>query len=69
MTSKKYHESSPVENTEKDQPRPIRRWHPGQPIPKNFDPDPWMALRRNAEAYEIWKTEEQKRAARKRSAA
>ena len=68
MTNRIYHIPPPPENNGKDQPRPIRRWQPGEPIPKNFDPDPWMALRRNAEAHEIWMREEQKRAARKRRA-
>jgi len=52
MTNRIYHIPHPPENNGKDQPRPIRRWQPGEPIQKNFDPDPWMALRRNAEAAE-----------------
>ena len=35
-----------------------RHWRPGEPIPKDFDPDPHEALRRHAAAHEM---EEQRR--------
>jgi hypothetical protein len=39
-----------------------RRWQPGEAIPKNYDPAPWQALVRNAEAHERWEREQAGRA-------
>ncbi len=55
MTTKAYHNAAPPEYNEKDQPPPIRRWRPGEPIPpanSGIDPDPYEALARSAAAYE-----------------
>jgi len=41
----------PRKQHESARPHPIHHWRPGQPLPKDFDPDPWAALARNAEAH------------------
>jgi hypothetical protein len=48
-----YHTKTPVENKESARPHPIRLWSPGEPIPKDYDPDPWAALERHAAAHEM----------------
>jgi len=53
-----YHKFGQPENSENDQPRPLRRWQPGEPIPKDYDPCPLAALERHAAAAEM---EEQRR--------
>ncbi len=53
-----YHEPAQTEKTNLLPVEALRHWRPGQPIPKDFDPDPWAALARNAAAHEM---EEQRR--------
>jgi hypothetical protein len=48
-----YHEHAPHQNSESAPPHPIRRWLPGEPIPKGHDPNPWAALERHAAAAEM----------------
>jgi len=55
---KPYHTTVPPENTNLLTVAALRRWRPGEPIPKDFDPDPHEALERHAAAHEM---EEQRR--------
>jgi hypothetical protein len=48
-----YHEHAPHQNSESAPPHPIRRWLPGEPIPKGHAPNPHDALVRNAYAAEM----------------
>jgi hypothetical protein len=55
MTTKAYHNAAPPEYNEKDQPPPIRRWRPGEPIPRRgpgIEPNAYEALTRHALAAE-----------------
>jgi hypothetical protein len=49
--------------------RERRHWSPGEPIPTTYDPDPWQALARNAEAHERHLEEAERAARRQRRAA
>ncbi len=42
-----------------------QRWRPGEPIPKDRQPDAREALERNAEAYAAWLQEQIKREVKK----
>ncbi len=53
MTIQPYHNAAPPEYNEKDQPHPLRRWQPGEPLPKNYAPNPHTALERHAEVAEL----------------
>ena len=66
---RQYHKSGQSEDSPKGQPHPIRHWRPGEPIPRNYNPDALVTLARNAAAFEQWHLEEAERAARKRRAA
>jgi hypothetical protein len=55
---RQYHNSTALEKSESAPPHPIRRWQPGEPIPKGHAPNPHDALVRNAYAAEM---EEQRR--------
>ncbi len=46
-----YHETAQPEKTNLPTVEALRLWRPGQPIPKDCDPDPWAALERHAEAH------------------
>ncbi len=59
----------PPENGKNNQPPPPRPWRPGEALPKNYDPDPWAALVRNAAAHERHLEEQAARRARQRRAA
>jgi hypothetical protein len=63
---RQYHNSTAIENSESAPPHPIRRWLPGEPIPKGHDPNPWAALARHAAADEQQQLEEAERDARQR---
>jgi len=53
-----YHTKAPLEKTNLLTVEALHRWRPGEPIPKDFDPDPHEALERHAAAAEM---EEQRR--------
>jgi hypothetical protein len=48
---RQYHTQAPFEKTNLPTVEALRLWRPGQPIPKNFNPDPWAALERHAAAH------------------
>jgi hypothetical protein len=46
-----YHETAQTEKTNLLTVEALRLWRPSKPIPRDYDPDAWAALIRNAEAH------------------